>query len=124
MQLTKDNNTSQYIIKAFDDHSVTVNDQIITTSLIISREALISPWEIQHFSDLTLESLACMTELKPDIILLGMGKDFRITPAPIASAFDAMRIATEPMSTASAIRTYAALSSEGRNVAAALILEA
>jgi uncharacterized protein len=56
-----------------------------------------------------------------EVLLFGMGKDLRPIPKPIKEALRELRIASDPMSTGAAVRTYNVLLAEERRVAAALI---
>ncbi len=56
-----------------------------------------------------------------EVLLFGMGNDLRPIPKPIKEALQALRIASDPMSTGAAVRTYNVLLAEERRVAAALI---
>jgi uncharacterized protein len=56
-----------------------------------------------------------------EILLVGMGNDIRLIPAPLRAALKEAHIAADPMSTGAAVRTYNVLLAEDRAVAAALI---
>jgi uncharacterized protein len=58
---------------------------------------------------------------KVEILLVGMGKELRPLPAALRAALKAAGIASDPMSTGAAVRTYNVLLAEDRAVAAALI---
>jgi len=58
---------------------------------------------------------------KVEILLVGMGKDLRPLPAALRAALKEAGIASDPMSTGAAVRTYNVLLAEDRAVAAALI---
>ena len=67
--------------------------------------------------------VAALIELKPELVLLGTGKILRFPHPSILGAMAAARIGMEVMDTQAACRTYNILSEEGRNVAAALIVQ-
>ena len=56
-----------------------------------------------------------------EIVLFGMGRYLRPIPGALKEALRARRIASDPMSTGAAVRTYNVLLAEERRVAAALI---
>ncbi|MBZ9726268.1 Mth938-like domain-containing protein [Mesorhizobium sp. CO1-1-11] len=58
---------------------------------------------------------------KVEILLVGMGRDLRPLPAALRAALKDAGIASDPMSTGAAVRTYNVLLAENRAVAAALI---
>ncbi len=58
---------------------------------------------------------------KVEILLVGMGRDLRPLPTELRAALKEAGIASDPMSTGAAVRTYNVLLAEDRAVAAALI---
>jgi uncharacterized protein len=56
-----------------------------------------------------------------EVLLFGMGYDLCPIPKPLKEALRAKSIASDPMSTGAAVRTYNVLLAEERRVAAALI---
>ena len=56
-----------------------------------------------------------------EVLLFGMGPELRPIPKQIKEALRARGIASDPMSTGAAVRTYNVLLAEERRVAAALI---
>ncbi|UCI33784.1 Mth938-like domain-containing protein [Mesorhizobium sp. B4-1-4] len=58
---------------------------------------------------------------KIEILLIGMGRDLRPLPAQLRATLKEAGIASDPMSTGAAVRTYNVLLAEDRAVAAALI---
>ena len=115
MQITEDTNNSRYQIRAYKSGEITINDKTYTTSLIITNETLISDWGPETINDITQQHIDQILALKPEIILLGMGEHSSLPPKMLRQF--------ECMSTGAACRTFVALSSEGRNVAAALLIE-
>lgn len=118
----------QYLITAFDDGLVKINLQTYTNSLILMPNILIDDWlsatPMPHaLKALTVENIATIAQLNPEVVLLGTGKTHQFMHPKMVAALTQMNIAVEFMSTAAACRTYNILMSEGRNVAAALILE-
>ena len=56
-----------------------------------------------------------------DVLLVGVGETLAPLPRAVREALEAAGLGVEPMSTASACRTYNVLLAEGRRTAAALI---
>ncbi|BAB48526.1 Mth938-like domain-containing protein [Mesorhizobium japonicum] len=80
-------------------------------------------WEPSDASALTVvdfEKLLAEAD-KVEILLVGMGKDLRPLPAALRAALKEAGIASDPMSTGAAVRTYNVLLAEDRAAAAALI---
>ena len=80
-------------------------------------------WEMKDAAALVLEDLERILAEAGDIevLLFGMGNDLRPIPKPLKEALRAAGIASDPMSTGAAVRTYNVLLAEERRVAAALI---
>ena len=123
MQLTEDTNHCQYQIQAYHPGKITINDVLYTKSLILTPDVLISDWGPQSLADLSAHHLEKILELKPEIILLGTGKKFKMPPAALLAPIYKRQQSVECMDTGAACRTFIALSSEGRRVAAGLLIE-
>ena len=83
---------------------------------------LILNWNPASFDDLTADHFAEIGELKPEVLLLGTGLTHRFLHPKIAQNLTKKGIPIECMTTAAACRTYNILMSEGRHVAAALLI--
>ena len=121
-RLDLDENQGKYQIRAFKPGMIQINEQILTHSLIVTNETLIENWAPQRISELTAASLSEIIKLNPDILLLGTGTHHELLPLEIYGELINHGIGVEIMDTAAACRTFNALSSEDRNVAAALII--
>ncbi len=124
MKLILDNNSGAYYqIRGYKAGQITINDQVFARSLIVTTHKLIDNWSPQSFSELKTEHWASVLDLQPDIVILGTGLKF-IMPKPLLlSPLYQHHIAVESMDTAAACRTFTALSSEGRAVLAALLIQ-
>ena len=101
---------------------VLVNGARIDRAVIVMLDKLIDPWPVGDFASLSLADFANLIELKPELVVFGSGPAFRFPDARIMAAFSAARIGFDVMDTPAACRTYNVLMSEGRNVAAALLV--
>ncbi|HVY52898.1 MAG TPA: Mth938-like domain-containing protein [Gammaproteobacteria bacterium] len=117
-----DNNLAAFQIRAFQPGTIQVNDQIITKSLIISAQQLITEWPPQHAQEITSQHLAVAAALEPEIILIGTGSQQLFLPLEIYGEYINKGIGIEIMNSAAACRTFNALTAENRNVVAAIIL--
>jgi len=133
MKLSLDYNTSHYTIRSYDIGEIVVNEEKLTSSLIVMPDHLLRDWAPQSLDQLELEHTRIVTELDPEIILLGTGKSLRFPSAELITALarahdvdflsgQSKQIGVEVMDTAAACRTYNVLSAEGRSVAAALFM--
>ncbi|MFN7103842.1 MAG: Mth938-like domain-containing protein [Pseudorhizobium sp.] len=80
-------------------------------------------WDFTEGEPLTAESLSQVLDEAGDIevLLVGTGREIRPLPQAVKAALKARGIASDPMSTGAAIRTYNVMLAESRAVAAALI---
>lgn len=120
--LQLDENQSAYQIRSYQPGSIQVNEKSFTTSLILLPDQL-ENWAPQSVTDLSAESLAMIVTLKPDILLIGTGEAHVLLSPTIYGELINQGIGVEVMSTGAACRTFNALSSEGRRVAAALLIK-
>ncbi len=72
---------------------------------------------------LTVDALAKVLDEAEgiEVLLVGTGRELRPIPQQVKAALKARGIASDPMSTGAAVRTYNVMLSEARAVAAALI---
>lgn len=122
MEIIEDKNNTQYQIAEINQKSVTINNTVYAKSLIISARQLITDWPPQDISELSNKHWQSVIELKPEIVLLGTGRTFHFSQPELLQPLHEAHIGVEFMDTPAACRTYIALSSEGRNVVAALII--
>lgn len=122
-KLDLDNNQSAYQIHAYKPGSIRINEHILTHSVIITPNQLIKEWRPQVVTELTAESLSPIAALKPDILLIGTGSQLVFLRLEIYGHLINLGIGVEIMDTSAACRTFNALTSENRNVVAALIIQ-
>lgn len=123
MPLNLDENKSTYQIRAYQPGQIKVNEQILTQSIIITPNQLISDWRPQSAQELSNTDLQILIRLKPTIVLIGTGASHIFLSADVYGELINLGMGVEVMSTIAACRTYNALSAEGRNVAAALLIK-
>jgi uncharacterized protein len=102
---------------------VEVNEVRHTTSIIVMPEGDILPWQVQRFAELDATSFLPILPLAPEIVIFGSGDKLRFAPAQVLRDFASKRIGIETMDLFAACRTYNILMTEGRKVAAALLIE-
>jgi len=101
---------------------IEINKQRHTSNLIVMADNLILDWQATDFANLTEVHFAHILDLKPEVVLLGTGEKHQFLHPKIVQSLTAQCIPLECMTTAAACRTYNFLMSEGRNVAAALLI--
>ena len=121
MKLSLDENTTSYQIQRVDSNSITVNNKVYSQNIIVMSNKIVV-WDVTNFANLQVSDFQQLCDLQPELVLLGTG-NISIFPAtellvPLIEA----KIGLEIMNTIAACHTYTLLRSEGRKVAAALLL--
>lgn len=123
MKLHLTNTQGLNLFTAHGDGYVAVNGQRHEQPLIVL-PGRVQPWSATSFDALAAADFAAIADLRPDLVLLGTGVRGRFPPARLTAPLLAAGLGLEVMDTAAACRTYNILAGEGRNVAAALLLDA
>jgi len=110
------------LILGYAPGRILIGDQAYTRGLIVSPGRIVANWGPVRAEDLATEHLEALVELDPQIIIVGTGKR-QVFPGPKVY-LPALRqgMGVEIMDTGAACRTYNILMSEGRRVAAGLIM--
>jgi uncharacterized protein len=116
---TAENN---HLITGYGDGFVGINKIKYTKNLIVMADKLILNWQTSDFASLAEAHFLQLVELKPEVVLLGTGEKHQFLHPKVYQSLTAQGIPLECMTTAAACRTYNFLMSEGRNVAAALLI--
>jgi uncharacterized protein len=120
--LDLDQNNSKYQIRAYQPGMIKINNQTIHQSIIISANNLITDWVPRTAEEITALALEQVIALKPDILLIGTGKEHVFLPVDLYGELINQGIGVEVMNTGAACRTFNALTAESREVVAALIV--
>lgn len=122
MKFALDDGAQGHTIQSYDEGMVVVNNRRIQRSLLLLPDQLIDDWRPQAFAELSDDDFTCLVQLQPDIVLLGTGSRQRFPAPSLYRSLVSAGIGLEIMGTPAACRTYNILVSEGRRVAAALLL--
>lgn len=122
MRFAEDDNSGRYQIRAYSAGQISVNDELLVHSAVISATQLIRDWRPQRFEDITREDIEVAAGLSPEILILGTGARMRFPHPSLMTGLQAQGIGVEVMDTAAACRTYNVLASEQRHVVAALLM--
>ena len=112
-----------FSITAYDAGHIEVNGRRLTKSFLLTPQRLIEDWSPASVDSLTESDLLSVAELGCPIVLLGTGRRQRFPARALLRPLLERRLGVEVMDTFAACRTYNILMAEGRDVAAALILE-
>ena len=130
MKLHLDTTSGSNVITGHGNGFVAVNGMKISNPLIVLPDKLINPWQIASCSaSASLSALALCTAdftellaLEPELVVFGSGAVFRFPDQRLMTTFAEAHIGFEVMDTPAACRTYTVLMSEGRRIAAALLI--
>lgn len=110
------------LIRTYAPGRIDVNHETYTRSLIVLRSQVIPDWPPQDFADLGPSHFETLAALAPEIVVLGTGQRQQFPRADILAPLIKAGIGCEVMDSGAACRTYNILVSEGRNIAAALLM--
>ncbi|MGH8131110.1 MAG: Mth938-like domain-containing protein, partial [Steroidobacteraceae bacterium] len=121
MEFTREVATDANAIVACLDGEIRLRDRAFTSSLILTRNAILDHWRPEAAENLTIADFTELLGLAPEVVLLGTGSRQRIPPPELYAAFAERGIGLEVMDNRAACRTYNLLLSEFREVAVALM---
>jgi uncharacterized protein len=107
---------------AYGTGYVSVNGQRFERSLIVLPDRILADWAPESFDALAPAHLDALVGAAPEVVLLGTGARQQFPDVQVLRILHQQRIGVEVMDTSAACRTYNVLVTEGRNVAAALIV--
>jgi uncharacterized protein len=122
MPLAEEIVTSRYRITAYSSDSVTINEVVYRDSLVLSANAIHSPWEVTGIDQIDAASLDPITRLNPEVVLLGTGERQSFPDAKIFAMFGQQGVGLEVMDNGALCRTFNILVAEDRVVVAAILL--
>jgi uncharacterized protein len=123
MKLHRELNIGQNTITAYGDGHIDVNGQRRQASLLVLPQKIQENWGQTGFEQLTTADFRPVIELGCEILIIGTGRRQRFPSPGLLRELIEARIGVEIMDTGAACRTFNILVTEGRNVAAALLIE-
>ncbi len=115
---------NSYLVRAYDQGELVINEHRHRHSVIVMPDRLITDWEPQTFAELREDHFLTISELEPQLVILGTGAEQQFPQPALYAVLLNRGVGVEIMNTPAACRTYNILVSEGRRVAAALLLGA
>ena len=113
----------QPFISGYGPGWVGIDGERVIKSVVIASNGSRFDWDCHDFAALGVEHFARLAALDVELIVFGSGARLRFPqPAWLASLVQ-RQIGVETMDTQAACRTYNILAGEGRQVAAALLIE-
>jgi uncharacterized protein len=110
------------LVRGYGPGQLRVGERTHHSSVILTATAIIEGWRPASVQDLTAADLEPVLGLAPEVVLLGTGAHQQFPDSAVLRILYEQRIGVEIMDTSAACRTFNVLVSEGRSVAAALIV--
>ena len=123
MKLHSSLTASLLSITSYDTGHIAVNGRRLTRSFLLTPQRLIEDWPPASFDSMSEADLLAVANLDCPIVLLGTGARQRFPAPALMRQLIERRVGVEVMNSHAACRTYNILMAEGRDVAAALIIE-
>ncbi len=124
MKLHLNTDASQRLFTGYGDDHVLINGHRHESSLLLTSQGIeVAPWAGLGFEALTAEHFEWVAQRDLDILLFGTGNRLRFPHPSLTRALVEARIGLEVMDVGALCRTYNILIAEGRNVAAAVLIE-
>jgi uncharacterized protein len=111
------------VISRVETSRVWVNATEWCRSVLVPWRGDAVAWPVARLNDLTESHFEQLLGLRPELVIFGSGARLRFVAPGLQRALISQRIGVETMDTAAACRTFNVLASEGRSVAAALLIE-
>lgn len=122
MKLTVHTQTSVNLVRAYAPGEVRLHDRRLTQPALLSATRLVDDWHPGDPACMDEAVLEPLLRWEPDVCILGTGARQVFPPPQLIAALAARGVGLEVMDTAAACRTYNVLVTDGRNVAAALVI--
>ncbi len=135
MQFTRERADGIYSVHAVEEQGISVNSPYaddprddaghlwLERSFIITPRHLQTDWPVARLDELQGEHLAALGEMGLEVLLLGTGREMVLPGLDQLAALIGLRVGYEVMGSAAACRTYNVLAAEGRQVAAAIVVD-
>ncbi len=123
MKLHQESSGALNTITSYGADHISINLQRHDGSILVMPESPVVAWPVSSFDALTPEHFDALIELAPEVVIFGSGSRLRFPHPRLTAALARQRIGVETMDLGAACRTYNILMSEGRRVAAALLIE-
>lgn len=114
---------SNVTIRHVEPGAIRVGDKVVRDNVALTADEIIQEWQASVIEELTEDDFEPLLTSEPELILLGTGPLSVFPPRELVFSLARRGIGLETMDTAAACRTFNILISEGRRVAAVLIVK-
>ena len=112
------------IVTRVDSTRVWIGTTAFEHSLLVPWSGEVRRWNATRFEALGTGHFEALLALEPELVIFGSGARLRFPSPALTRSLIERRIGIETMDLGAACRTFNVLAGEGRNVLAALLLEA
>lgn len=123
MKFNLDQPAAINVVRGYGPGTIRIGERTFSRSLIVTATRIIEDWRPLGIPDLKVTDLDLLLELRPEVLLIGSGTRQVFPDRATLAALYSAGLGFEIMDTGAACRTYNVLVAEGREVAAALIVE-
>lgn len=122
LKITRDQ-ISSVTIHHVEPGAIQVGDKLVRDNIALTADEIMHDWQASVIEELTEDDFEPLLASEPELILLGTGPSSIFPPRELVFSLARRGIGLETMDTAAACRTFNILISEGRRVAAVLIVK-
>jgi uncharacterized protein len=122
MKFAEDCQDQGYVVTAYDNSSISINNKPFNQSLIITRTELHENWGVSSIEVLQADHIDQVLLFNPELIIIGTGASLVFPAIDVYSGIIKSGIGVDFMDSRAACRTYNILMGEGRHVVAGIIL--
>jgi uncharacterized protein len=123
MKISLDQPMTINVVRGYGPGVVRIGERSFGSSVIVMPTTLVEDWRPTSIAQLMAVDLEPLLRLRPEVLLIGSGARQVFPERATMAALYSTGLGFEVMDTGAACRTYNVLAAEGRNVAAALIVE-
>jgi uncharacterized protein len=123
MKISLDQPATIHVVRGYGPGVIRIGDRSLDRSLIVTPTSLVEDWRPLGIADLRVQDLEPLLRLRAEVVLIGSGLRQVFPAREMMAALYSSGLGFEIMYTGAACRTYNVLAAEGRDVAAALIIE-
>ncbi|KTC65925.1 Protein of uncharacterised function (DUF498/DUF598) (plasmid) [Legionella adelaidensis] len=120
MHITREQ-TDKNAIQSYSHQSVKVDSIVYAKNVIISRNEVVTPWNVITLKDLNEALMAPLLGYQPEVIIIGHNEVGTLPPLLLLQYLSQLRVGLECMSIGAASRTFNVLLSENRPVVLGVI---
>jgi uncharacterized protein len=111
----------QNFVRAIDENGIKIRDKYYQGSIVLTPDTVPTVWPPASMAELLIDHLEALFALRPEVALLGTGKDHAMLAQPLQLEIWRRGLNFEVMSTPAACRTFNLLVADGRRVVAGLL---